>query len=136
MAEEKVFVTEDIQMTSARSEYRSDKERSIQAVKNALDQVKGVPVNTNTETNIISSVPNFEHLNPELLALAILFPFYVPKQHKKKAFLDIPAKKAVEAIQTLLKLLFPSITLSSKEGLDLCADAIRYILLVQDTFLD
>lgn len=131
MQEEQVFLTENIQMTSARSEYKSDKERSIQAVKNALDSVKGVPVNTSVESNIVSGIPNFVHLNPELLAVAILFRF----RTNKKKFTEIPVKKALSTIQELLKLLFPTVLSSSasnSQGLALRADAIRYILLHEE----
>lgn len=126
-----MIVTEDIQMTRAASDYKNDKDRSIQAVKLSLESIKGISLNPKSEANIISNIKNFEHLNPSLLALAIVFLSKLPSNYRDADIKDIPTTKIKAPVKDLLKSLFPAVNLNTKQGLALFADANRYILLVQ-----
>jgi hypothetical protein len=125
------FVTDNIEFTSFRSEYVSLKERSIQAVRSALDSVKGIPINASTEANTVSGLPNFTHLNPELLALSLLF----RAKHKKQPLDSLTKKTTMKTIDELLKKLFPSVKLKEMPGIALKADSLRYIRMVEENEL-
>lgn len=126
--EQPLFVTDNIEFTSLKSEYVSVRERSIQAVRNALDSVKGISVNSSVESNSISGVPNFIHLNPNMLALAILF----RAKHKKKTLDELTKALVKKSINDLLSKLFVNVKPNTKTYYALKADALRYIRLVEE----
>jgi hypothetical protein len=128
MINETTYVTDNIEFTTFRGEYVSSKDRSIQAIRSALDSVKGISINAVTEANTVSGLPNFIHLNPELLALVLLF----RAKHKKQPLESMKKKTTMNSVDELLKKLFPSAKLKEMPGIALRADALRYIKMVED----
>lgn len=127
MEEEKEFLNQDINQAATKTMERDPKKASMNAVKKSLDEFTGHSLNTGVEANRASSLPGFVHLNPNLLASAIIFRHYT----NYKPLNEIPKKKLNDRFRSILEFRFPVVKNDKTKYAMLKGDLIRYIRIIE-----
>lgn len=124
---EKEFINQDLDRAATKTSERDPKKTSIIEIKKALDGVKGIALDTSDEANRVSGLLGFIHLNPDLLAAAIVFRYWT----KYVLLDDIPPKARNTSFRKALYKLFSSVRKDEKKYAKLKGDLIRYIIIME-----
>lgn len=124
MEVQKEYVTTDIETTVGMSMRRTLAQTTIADVEKVLNRIEGSPIK---KASFVSIIPGFIHLNPELIAAALIFRSLT----KKTPLTEIPDKTRNSVMRKTLLAVFPEVGADKELYAKLKADFIRYLYLIE-----
>lgn len=127
MEEDKEYLNQDISRAATKTMERDPKTASINAIKKSLGEFTDHSLKTEDEANSASLLPGFIHLNPDLLASAIIFRY----KTRSKPLNKIPKKELNRRFREILTFRFPVVKNDKTKYTMLKGDLIRYIRIIE-----
>jgi len=127
MEEDKEYLNQDISRAATKTMERDPKTASINAIKKSLGEFTDHSLKTEDEANRASLLPGFIHLNPDLLASAIIFRY----KTRFKPLNKIPKKELNRRFRKILTFRFPVVKNDETKYTMLKGDLIRYIRIIE-----